>query len=421
MALFTLARRPARATHAHASAPEAVHPPAPDPTALLDALPVNVLALDPQTGTITYANRRSVETLTSIQDHLPAGVDPMAMVGTSFDVFHKNPAHQRAIVADPNRLPWRAKIKLGPERMDLHVSAVYDGRGRYIAAALTWSVITSLTRSVETFEETMRAALEDVAGASGAMRQAAGEVQEATAETSRSVASSSTGAEEASANVQAVAAAAEELDTSIAEIGRQVAEAGKVTQDAVAAAREGSQNVEALAEASRRIGEIVSLIQTIAGQTNLLALNATIEAARAGEAGKGFAVVAAEVKTLAGQTAKATEEIAAQIAAIQAATDQTVGAIGRVSEIIERVDQSSMAISAAVEQQAVTTSEIARNVSEAATGTGSVSQSLAQVHSIAERSGGAAESVLDAIGDVERQSDRVSQAVARFLEDVRRI
>ena len=421
MSLFSLARRPARATDAHAPMPAAEHPAPPDLAALLDALPVNILTLDPATGAITYANRRSVETLAGIRDHLPAGVDPQAIVGTSFDVFHKNPAHQRAIVADPKRLPWRAKIKLGPERMDLHVSAVHDRQGRYLAAALTWSVITSLSRSVEGFEETMRSALEDVAAASGAMRAAAGDVQEATAETSRSVASSSAGAEEASANVQAVAAAAEELDTSIAEIGRQVAAASKVTQDAVAAAREGSHNVEALADASRRIGEIVSLIQTIAGQTNLLALNATIEAARAGEAGKGFAVVAAEVKTLAGQTAKATEEIAAQIAAIQAATDQTVGAIGRVCEIIERVDHSSMAISAAVEQQAVTTSEIARNVSEAAAGTGSVSQSLSRVLSTAERSGGAAASVLSAIGDVDRQCERVGAAVARFLEDVKRI
>ena len=388
---------------------------------LADNLPVNILALDPQTGIITHANRTSIETLKRIREHLPKGFDPEKIIGSSFDVFHARPEHQRAIVADPKNLPWRAKIKLGPERMDLNITPVFDAQGRYVAAALTWAVITELSNSVDDFDRLMQQAMQGVREANGMMRRGAEGVIASTREATGTATSASSGAEQTSANVQAVAAAAEELDSSIGEISRQVDQSRGITKNAVQEARETSQSVQALADASQKIGQIVSLIQNIAGQTNLLALNATIEAARAGEAGKGFAVVAQEVKNLASQTAKATEEISEQIAAIQESTQSTVSAIGRISTTIDTIDETSVAISAAVEEQAATTSEISRSVTEAATGSASVSQAMGDVAQAARRSAEASESMTTSASTVDAECERVARAVAEFIEQVRKI
>jgi len=388
---------------------------------LADNLPVNILALDPLTGIITHANRTSIETLKRIRAHLPKDFDADKIIGSSFDVFHARPEHQRAIVADPKNLPWRAKIKLGPERMDLNITPVFDAQGRYVAAALTWAVITELSNSVDDFDQVMEQALEGVRRANGAMRAGAEGVIASTREATETATSASSGAEQTSANVQAVAAAAEELDSSISEISRQVDQSRGITKNAVQEARETSQSVQALADASQKIGQIVSLIQNIAGQTNLLALNATIEAARAGEAGKGFAVVAQEVKNLASQTAKATEEISEQIAAIQESTQSTVSAIGRISTTIDTIDETSVAISAAVEEQAATTSEISRSVTEAATGSASVSQAMGDVAQAARRSVESGDSMMTSASTVDEECERVARAVAEFIEQVRKI
>jgi len=401
-----------------ASQPGVIRPPL---ETVAENLPVNILTLDPQSGIITYANRTSIVTLKRIREHLPQGLDPEKIVGTSFDIFHKRPEHQRAIVADPKNLPWRAKIKLGPERMDLNIPPVFDVQGRYVAAALTWSVITELSNSIDAFDAIMEEAMQGVRRANGSMRDAADSVIGSTREATETATSASSGAEQTSANVQAVAAAAEELDSSISEISRQVDQSRGITKNAVQEARETSQSVQALADASQKIGQIVSLIQNIAGQTNLLALNATIEAARAGEAGKGFAVVAQEVKNLASQTAKATEEISEQIAAIQESTQSTVAAIGRISTTIDTIDETSVAISAAVEEQAATTSEISRSVTEAATGSASVSQAMGDVAQAARRSAESGKSMTTSASTVDAECERVARAVADFIEQVRKI
>ncbi|AJA64627.1 MULTISPECIES: methyl-accepting chemotaxis protein [Bradyrhizobium] len=225
--------------------------------------------------------------------------------------------------------------------------------------------------------------------------------------------------EEASTNVQSVASATEEMASSVGEISRQVQESARMAGDAVGQARATTERVSELSKAASRIGDVVELINTIAGQTNLLALNATIEAARAGEAGRGFAVVASEVKALAEQTAKATGEIGQQISGIQAATNDSVGAIKEISSTIERLSEISSAIAAAVEEQGAATQEIARNVQQAAQGTQQVSSNITDVQRGATETGTASSQVLSAAQMLSNDSSRLKTEVSKFLTNVR--
>jgi methyl-accepting chemotaxis protein len=225
--------------------------------------------------------------------------------------------------------------------------------------------------------------------------------------------------EEASTNVQSVASATEELSSSITEISRQVQESARVASEAVSQARTTTDRVGELSQAATRIGDVVELINTIAGQTNLLALNATIEAARAGEAGRGFAVVASEVKALAEQTAKATGEIGQQIASIQTATEYSVGAIKDISDTIEKLSEISSTIAAAVEEQGAATQEISRNVQQAAEGTHQVSANITEVQRGASETGSASSQVLSAAQMLSGDSNRLKVEVGKFLGTVR--
>jgi methyl-accepting chemotaxis protein len=225
--------------------------------------------------------------------------------------------------------------------------------------------------------------------------------------------------EEASTNVQSVASATEELSTSVNEISRQVQTSARIAGEAVEQVRRTTGRVAELSQAAARIGDVVELINSIAGQTNLLALNATIEAARAGDSGRGFAVVASEVKALAGQTARATDEITQQISSVQAATQESVGAIKEISGTIERLAEIASTIAAAVEQQGAATQEISRNVQQAAHGTQQVSANITDVQRGATQTGSASEQVLSSAKSLSGDSTRLKLEVGNFLEAVR--
>ncbi|MFB9262059.1 methyl-accepting chemotaxis protein [Bradyrhizobium erythrophlei] len=276
--------------------------------------------------------------------------------------------------------------------------------------------VDDITRN---FENMIGEIVQTVSSASTQLEASAGTLSSTAKRSEELTTAVAAASEEASTNVQSVASATEELSSSVTEISRQVQESARMAGDAVGQARTTNERVSELSKAAARIGDVVELINTIAGQTNLLALNATIEAARAGEAGRGFAVVASEVKALAEQTAKATGEIGQQISGIQAATQESVGAIKEISTTIERLSEISSTIAAAVEEQGAATQEISRNVQQAAQGTQQVSANITDVQRGATETGSASTQVLSAAQSLSGDSNRLKLEVSKFLGAVR--
>lgn len=277
----------------------------------------------------------------------------------------------------------------------------------------------TMNRLAADFEGSVGNVITVVGSAAQQMKSSATSMTMITNDTSDRSTSVAAASEEASANVQTVATATEELSSSVQEISRQISQSADMANTAVEKANTTNQRVEQLAEAAQQIGDVVDLINDIAAQTNLLALNATIEASRAGEAGKGFAVVASEVKSLATQTAKATEEIGNQIHAIQAETREAVEAISEIGKAISDISETTTAISSAVEEQGAATQEIASNVQQAAAGTQDVSTNIAEVSRGTQEAGASAAEVMTSSEQIQKQSEELQSAVSDFLQRVR--
>jgi methyl-accepting chemotaxis protein len=277
----------------------------------------------------------------------------------------------------------------------------------------------SMTNLADTFEAGVKGIVSAVASQATEMEASAQAMTHTAEQTTQQATTVAAAVEQASASIQTVASAAEQLSTSVLEIGRQVEQSSKIAAHAVVEADKTNATVEGLNTIAQRIGEVVQLIENIAGQTNLLALNATIEAARAGDAGKGFAVVASEVKSLATQTAKATEEIRAQISEIQGSTEQTVGAIRSIGGTIRQMSEIATTIASAVEQQGAATREIASNVHQAAQGTTDIATNIGGLSRAASETGAAATQVLAGAGELSRQSETLRRDVDTFVATVR--
>jgi methyl-accepting chemotaxis protein len=356
------------------------------------------------TGVSFYLVRDVIRGIASI-------VKPMQSLGAgdlSADVPHRGEKNEIGTMADALQIFKEALVaKKATDEV-----AARDAEDKIERARR----VDSITRE---FESMIGEVVQTVSSASTQL-EASATTLSSTADRSQEIATAvSAASEEASANVQSVASATEELSSSVNEISRQVQESARMASEAVGQARSTTDRVSELSKAATRIGDVVELINTIAGQTNLLALNATIEAARAGEAGRGFAVVASEVKALAEQTAKATGEIGLQISGIQAATQESVGAIKEISGTIERLSEISSTIAAAVEEQGAATQEISRNVQQAAQGTQQVSSNITDVQRGATETGSASSQVLSAAKSLSSDSTRLKAEVSRFLTDVR--
>lgn len=439
---------------------------------MLENSPSNILSCDPDL-TIGYLNPAARSTLDGLGG-IPLNADSLS--GRSLSVLYPNPEEMRGLLLDPANLPHRSTVRLGTEDLDIVVSAVRDFQGNYLGPMVTWEVVTEKLenerRIVESADRERRQAdelrgkvdailaavdaasqgdltrpvivsgtdtvgqlgeglgafladlRESVGGiaknavslgeASGHLTDVGLQMRGAAEETAAQANVVSAAAEEVSRNVQTVATGSEEMGASIREIAKNAADAARVAMHGVKVADTTNATVAKLGESSAEIGKVIKVITSIAQQTNLLALNATIEAARAGEAGKGFAVVANEVKELAKETAKATEDIGQKIEAIQGDTRGAVAAIREISQIINQISDIQATIASAVEEQTATTNEIGRNVAEAARGAAEIARSITGVAQAAQyTTTGAADSQHQAV-ELARMAAELRELVQRF-------
>jgi methyl-accepting chemotaxis protein len=369
---------------------------------MVEKSPINIMMATPE-GVLASMNENARSSLRKIEEYLPHKVD--TFIGKTSDVFIGDKEVQNKISGDPKNLPHRALIKVGPEVFDLLVGAIYDTYGKYIGPMITWEIVTEKVQLVNDLTKSAQ----ELETSSSTVLAIASNLSAAAEETSAQANTASVAAEEVNSGVQTVAENMDDMVAAIKEITKTTHEAASMTSSAMKMVNNTNTIINHLGNSSMDIGNVIKVISSIAQQTNLLALNATIEAARAGEAGKGFAVVANEVKELANQTAKATSEITKKIEAIQVDSKNAVDAINEISQAMEMVNGFNGSIAAAVEEQAATTNEVKRIVTESAVGVKQINENISQLSQAAANTGkdaGKSQHAAQAVGHIAAQLNK---------------
>jgi len=440
--------------------------------AILDSLPQSLMYADTD-NVIRYVNEPTRKMLRRVAMHLPCAADEV--IGQSIDMFHRNPGHNRGMLSSAD-LPFRSRVELGDETLAMEIVGAFDASGSRVGTVVNWDVTTEslqlqeeaeaarkrekerlqqLQAQVERATSVAKAAADgdltqtvppcgdelldaigyalnalmeglrqnmaqishnadSLGGAAEALKGTSKHMLTQSATTSDHASSVANASDKVNLNIQTVATGTEEMTVSIREIAKSASEAARVAARGVEAAEATNNTVAKLGESSAEIGKVVKVITSVAQQTNLLALNATIEAARAGEAGKGFAVVANEVKELAKETAKATEDIARKIDTIQKDTDGAVAAIGDITGIINQISSIQTTIASAVEEQTATTNEMARNVANAATGSAAIAQTIGELNTASTQTSSGAADTEKATGELARMASDLQALVSCF-------
>jgi len=385
---------------------------------MIDQLPNPVAVADPANEMrIAYMNEAAHALFASMSGSSGGRDD---LVGEPVDTLLGDRAEARHVLRDPAKLPWRGRVAYrGGEHVDLKASAVRDKRGKHVGTMLALRRVTDQVRSTSQFETSIKASVDQIAGTFEAMRSRIASMAQAVEETQGQLSEGAEAVTEATSAVQMVASASEELSSSISEIAGRLSESTRRANDAATSTTDVARRAQELATVSKRITEVVETISDIADKTNLLALNATIEAASAGEAGKGFAVVAAEVKNLANQTAKATDEVSSEMAAIQEQIRSVTEGITSVAQVIEEINGVFASISAAAEQQQAATREITVNAHNAAGGAETAATTIRVVTSSSASNLDATRALTRAAEELAEANDNLSRESDAFLSTMK--